>query len=185
MTEVAAPHPSQASQHELDSLLARLAAGDRAAFDRAFRLLWDPIHRLCSSLLGSDADAQDAAQDAMQKIFERASDYDPKRPAMPWAMALAGWECRTVLRKRLRRREVAEEGEGFSVDRGAEDEFVQRDLTRAAVAALGELSDLDRETLVSTFWDAVPSASGATLRKRRERALARLQQTFRRLYGLD
>jgi RNA polymerase sigma-70 factor (ECF subfamily) len=61
---------------------------------------------------------------------------------------------------------------------------VNRDLLRAALASLGELSELDKETLLATFWDEGSSASGATLRKRRERALARLKASFRRLYGL-
>jgi RNA polymerase sigma-70 factor, ECF subfamily len=168
----------------LDALMARLADGDRAVFARVFEWLWGPIHRLCVSLLKNDADASDAAQEAMHKILERASDYDPTRPAMPWAMALAAWECRTLARKRTRRREAAAPAE----ERGGEhpeEELVQRDLTAAALAALGELSEADRETLIATFWDEAASVSGATLRKRRERALDRFRKTFRRLYGLD
>ncbi len=168
----------------LDGLMARLADGDRAVFASVFELLWGPIHRLCVSLLKNEADASDAAQEAMHKILERASDYDKTRPAMPWAMALAAWECRTLARKRTRRRETEEP----THERGSEhseEEFVQRDLTAAAVSALGELSEADRETLIATFWDEAASVSGATLRKRRERALDRFRKTFRRLYGLD
>lgn len=164
--------------------MARLADGDRAVFARVFELLWAPILRLCSSLLRNDADAADAAQEAMQKILERASEYDKRRPAMPWAMAIAAWECRTSLRKRERRRESDDTGH----ERGGEhpeEEFVQRSLAAAAIAALGELSQADRETLIATFWDEAASVSGATLRKRRERALDRLRRTFRSLYGLD
>jgi len=168
----------------LDALMARLADGDRAVFARVFELLWGPIHRLCITLLKNDADAADAAQEAMQKILERASDYDKSRPAMPWAMAIADWECRTLARKHVRRREVDDAGHEQSGEH-AEDEFVQRNLTAAAIAALGELSEADRETLIATFWDEAASVSGATLRKRRERALDRLKKTFRRLYGLD
>ena len=168
----------------LDALMARLADGDRAVFARVFELLWGPIHRLCVTLLRNDADAADAAQEAMQKILERASDYDKSRPAMPWAMAIAGWECRTLARKHVRRREVDDAGHEQSGEH-PEDEFVQRNLTAAAIAALGELSEADRETLIATFWDEAASVSGATLRKRRERALDRLKKTFRRLYGLD
>lgn len=68
---------------------------------------------------------------------------------------------------------------------GAEPDVVSRDLLRAAVVALGELTELDRNTLLSTFWDEDTSVSGPTMRKRRERALVRLRGTFRRLYGLD
>lgn len=168
----------------LDALMARLADGDRAVFARVFELLWGPIHRLCITLLKNDADAADAAQEAMQKILERASDYDKNRPAMPWAMAIAGWECRTLSRKRGRRREV-DEADHEQAGEHPEDEVVQRNLAAAAIAALGELSEADRETLIATFWDEAASVSGATLRKRRERALDRLRKTFRRLYGLD
>lgn len=168
----------------LDALMARLADGDRAVFARVFELLWGPIHRLCITLLKNDADAADAAQEAMQKILERASDYDKSRPAMPWAMAIAGWECRTLSRKRGRRREV-DEADHEQAGEHPEDEVVQRNLAAAAIAALGELSEADRETLIATFWDEAASVSGATLRKRRERALDRLRKTFRRLYGLD
>jgi RNA polymerase sigma-70 factor (ECF subfamily) len=172
-------------EEQLDALMARLADGERAVFARVFELLWSPLYRLCTSLLKHDADATDAAQEAMQKILERASDYDRKRPAMPWAMAIAGWECRTIARKRMRRGEVAEQGVRERVERNTEDELVERNLMEAAITALGELSDTDRETLIATFWDESASVTGAALRKRRERAVHRLRSTWRRLYGLD
>lgn len=170
---------------DIDALMARLAAGDRSVFSAVFAQLWPPLRRLCLGLLKNEADAADAAQEALQKILERASDYDPARPALPWALAIAGWECRTLLRKRTRRRETAEAGAPEAAGAHAEEELMQRDLTSAALSALGELSELDRETLVATYWDEAAQVSGATLRKRRERALDRLRDTFRRLYGLD
>jgi len=174
----------QTDTTSLDALMARLADGDRAAFPRVFELLWGPIHRLCCSLLKNEADAADAAQEAMQKIFERASDYDRTRPAMPWAMAIAAWESRTLARKRTRRREAADAGPDPAGEH-PEEAFVRRNLTTAALSALGELSEADREALVATFWEEAASVSGATLRKRRERALDRLRTTIRRLYGFD
>lgn len=170
---------------ELDALLARLAAGDRAAFSAAFRLLWPPTLRLCQSLLRADADAEDAAQNAMEKIFARASDYDPTRPALPWALAIASWECRTLAKRRVRKREVAATEAPELGHADMESEQVKRDLVEAATAALGTLSPSDRETLLATFFDEAASVEGATLRKRRERALVRLRTAFRRLYGLD
>jgi RNA polymerase sigma-70 factor, ECF subfamily len=171
-------------EDSIDVLMARLADGDRSAFTRVFELLWGPIYRLCLTLLKNEADAADAAQEAMQKILQRSADYDRARPAMPWAMAIAGWECRTLARKRARRKEVAEEAAGDRFDPHAEEASLQRDLLRAALDALGELSATDREVLVATFWEEAASVSGATLRKRRERALTRLRDTFTRLYGL-
>ena len=170
----------------LDELMARLADGDRAAFAPLFRRLWPPVLRLCEGLLRSDADAADAAQEAMAKVLTRAADYDPRRPALPWALAIASWECRTVLRRRARRREAPDAAAPLLArDLSGEDEAIQRQLTAAAIEVLGSLSEVDRETLLATFWEEAPSVGGATLRKRRERALGRLRSAFRRLYGLD
>jgi len=171
-------------QEELGTLLARLADGDRSVFSLVFKQLWSPTHRFCKSLLKNDADASDAAQQAMEKILERASDYDPDRPAMPWALAIAAWECRTLQRRRFRRREADEQEMGEPASEGVEETIQERDLARAALTAMGELSKLDQETLFASFGDDSASATGATLRKRRERALDRLRGAFRRLYGI-
>lgn len=165
--------------------MQRLGAGDRSAFTPAFRLLWPSILRLCRGLLKNAADAEDAAQEAMQKILSRASEYDPRRPALPWSLAIASWECRTLSRRRQRRREQPESEAEAQTETEAEEEHIRRDLVRAAVDAMGTLSPVDRETLLSTFSEEASQVSGATFRKRRERALARLRQAFRSLYGLD
>jgi len=172
------------SKAPLDVLMARLAAGDRSAFTGVFEALHGPIARLSRSLLRSEADAADAAQEALCKILQRASEYDRSRPALPWALAIAAWECRTLAKKRMRRREAdvpVPEGGGAH----PEDEILERDLVTAAKRALGELSEEDQEALVSTFEGEAASVTGATLRKRRERALGRLRLAWRRLYGLD
>lgn len=179
-----APNRMEAKpQTELDLAMARLGTGERSAFTRVFELLWPPIQRLCLALLNNEADAADAAQEAMKRIFERASDYEPARPALPWALAIAGWECRTLARKRQRRREAPEASEALPASDDTEALLVQQQLIRAALDALGQLSDTDRESLVSTFWEEAASVAGPTLRKRRQRALERLRDAFRRLYG--
>lgn len=169
---------------ELDVLMARLASGERAVFSRVFELLWGPVLKFCEGVLKNHADAADAAQEAMYKILERASDYDKTRPAMPWALAIAGWECRTVMRKHVRRKESHVSVEPVASD-NPQEQLIANSLADAAKAALGSLSDLDQEVLLATFWDEAASVSGATLRKRRERAMDRLRNAFRRLYGLD
>jgi RNA polymerase sigma-70 factor (ECF subfamily) len=169
---------------DLDPLMARLADGDRSVFTAVFRMLWPPTFRLCLGMLKNEADAKDAAQESMEKILSRASGYDAARPALPWALAIAGWECRTILRKKGRRRETPEDSADEPATHGAEDDIVRRDLTRAALDAVGQLSDADRDTLLATLLDEPTSASGATFRKRRERAIGRLRNAFRKIYGM-
>ena len=170
---------------DLDALVCRLADGDRAVFGAVFQRLWQPVFRLCRSMLTNDADAADAAQEAMEKILTRAQTYEPSRAALPWALAIAAYECRTTRRKRGRRREVPEETEPVSAAADAEDQFAHRELVQHVLAAIGELSESDRETLISTLLEEQASVGGSTLRKRRERALTRLRTTLKRLYGFD
>jgi RNA polymerase sigma-70 factor (ECF subfamily) len=169
---------------DLDALMARLAEGDRSAFTPVFRALWPRIMKVCASMLKNDADAKDAAQQAMEKILSRASSYDSSRPALPWAVAIGAWECKTMLRSRSRRREVREEDAPEGATSGSENDLIQRELTVAALDAMGQLSEPDKETLLATFWEQDASVKGPALRKRRERALHRLRDAFRRIYGI-
>jgi RNA polymerase sigma-70 factor, ECF subfamily len=146
-----------------------------------FEQLWPPTLRMCAGMLRNDAEADDAVQQAMTKILERASDYDPKRPALPWALAIAAWEGKTILRKRGRRREAPEalapELGGSDAELDAEQEMAARQLLTlalAAIEAIEQLSDIDRGVLEATFLDEPAKSTGATVRKRRERAIVRL-----------
>lgn len=164
--------------------MGRLADGDRSAFSPLFRALWTPALKICSRMIGQEADAADAAQVAMMKILERAGEYDKQRPALPWALGIAAWECRTFLKRQHRHQETAEEPQ-LSDDGAAVGEAEKRLLVEAAMQAMGTLSVIDQQTLLSTYWETAPDAEGATFRKRRARAIVRLRDAFRRIYGLD
>lgn len=166
--------------------MIRLADGDRAAFDPVYSALLPVVETFCRRLLGAGPDAEDAAQHALIKIFEQAGAFDPARDALAWALSIAAWECRTVRRRRARSRAVGEEHLEPVCCGGPspEDQAIARDLEKAALAILGGLSPSDRETLIATFeGERDGSIALATFRKRRERALARLREAWRRVYG--
>src|SRR5207302_10345249 len=96
----------QGARTELDRLVARLADGDRAAFGPVFEALWPVLRAFCGRAVGA-ADAEDAAQSALLRVFARAAEYDPEQRALPWVVGIAAWECRTLRRRRDRRREEA------------------------------------------------------------------------------
>ncbi|MER2559892.1 MAG: sigma-70 family RNA polymerase sigma factor [Myxococcaceae bacterium] len=169
---------------DLDQLMKGLSEGNREVFSRVFELLWQPILHLCVRLMGEN-DGADVAQSSMLHILERANEYDWRRPALPWALAIATWECRTQLKRKERLRETSDEKPSDSDQGAAADEQEQRVLLAAAMDAMGTLSEADQQTLIATYWETATPVSGATLRKRRARALGRLRDAFRRLYGLD
>lgn len=177
----APPRPTQ-----VDELLRRLADGDRSASAPLFTALWPIVLRFCTRLLGSVQDAEDAAQQTLEKVFSRISQLDPTRPPLGWVLALATWECRTLRKRRLRSRETPSDDEHPVADAapGPEAAALESNLSAALAAALGELPAADRDTLLAVLNEEVPEGvAGATFRKRRERALERLRGVWRALYG--
>jgi len=175
-----------ARYRELQELLARLADGDRAAFPPAFTLLWPVTRAFARSYLRDDAAAEDAAQQALVRVFLRAAEFDASRPALPWVLGVVANECRTLRRRAQRRREgplAQAEGRpdpGPSPEEGA----TRRDLERAALDALGGLPAADVEAILAHIGGMErPDLPPATFRKRLERALKRLRQAWRERHG--
>jgi len=72
-----------------DAELAALAhAGDREAFGELVRRFAAQARRVARAVLGSDADADDAAQDAFLAALRNLGRYDPTRPFGPWLMRI-------------------------------------------------------------------------------------------------
>lgn len=168
----------------ISALVGRLAGGDRDAFTPAFERLWPIVHGFAQRVLAGHVDADDVAQRALLSIFARASEYDPSRDAVAWALGITGWECRTHRRKVLRRRESGLRG----VERptpSPEDLLVDADLQRAFDALVGTLSSDDRVALGldrGLDRDCVGPLP-ATLRKRKQRLLLRLRAAWSRTDG--
>jgi len=175
----------------LNESMRRLADGDRASFDDVFAGLWSPVRTFCAGMLGHGADADDAAQQAIMKVFDRASSFDPAGDALTWAVAVAAWECKTIRKRRTRSKnrgeiplETSDEATLASHAPTPEEATIARQLEAAALQALGALSVDDRETLRAAMNDdRDPTIVAATFRKRKERALARLRDVFRRAHG--
>ncbi len=168
-------------RQRLNELLARLAKGDRNAFDPVFDQLWPVLSRYCVRYLSSEAEGQDAAQNALMKIFNRASDYEPEREALNWALAIATWECRTLRRKTQRKREVPSEEAPENSAPGLCPELAAHtaQLRAALDAALSSLPARDRDFLLADLQEAGhPGIKPATVRKRRQRAIMRLRNLW-------
>lgn len=165
---------------ELTRLLVRLKDGDREAFRPAFAVLW-PLLRKFTERYAGESDAEDAAQAALVAVFARASQFDETRDGAAWALGIAAWECRTLRRRRKRRKERAGDvPEDASSADSPEDAASGRELRASVQEVLGELRPLDVETLL-----AFGTKGGATYRKRFSRAVARFRIAWRARHGND
>ena len=93
----------------LVALVERARAGDRAAFERLVERRLDRAYRTARAILGNDADARDATQEAFLDAWrQRARLRDPAR-FDAWLGRILVNSCRETLRGRRRRavREIA------------------------------------------------------------------------------
>jgi RNA polymerase sigma-70 factor (ECF subfamily) len=176
-----------ARRRELQQALTRLADGDRSAFHPVFTLAWPVMRAYAASLLHHGADAEDAAQQALLRSFERASEFDPARDALAWLLGIVAYECRTLRRRRGRRREQPLETASDPEAGGPSPEarLVTADLQRAAWDVLGSLPPHDIEIIVAALAEApgLPIPADSTLRKRLERARRRLRSAWGAKHG--
>lgn len=166
------------------AMLARLADGDRGTGRDLFTAIWTPVRRLTGRMLPVPADADDAAQETMLTLVERAADYDRTRPGLAWALTLARFASLTARKARQRRAEVPEaqaapHAAHLAGDLAADIEARERIAT--AMAAIATLAPVDRGVLLEARDDDAPAS--ATVRKRRQRALARARGAVRRARG--
>jgi RNA polymerase sigma-70 factor (ECF subfamily) len=178
-----------AQRRELQRAMTRLADGDRSAFHPVFILAWPVVRAFAYSLLREGGDAEDAAQQALLRSFERASRFDQTRDALAWLLGITAYECRTLRRRRGRQREEPL-SDVFDREAGApspEALLVKEDLQRAAREVLASLAPSDIETIVAALADEPPGRpqviTAAAFRKRLERARRRLRSAWGAKHG--
>lgn len=173
---------------DLDELFARLAGGDRACIGKAFSTVYPIVHEFCSRLLGNSSDADDATQQALERVFERIATYDVSRHALPWVLGIAAWEIRTVRRRHFRQRKRAAQVEIGELEAGAanpESDAMSKEVLSAIESLVDRLPALDRDVLRDVMHQELALVlefkNDSTFRKRKERALDRLRSLLRNL----
>lgn len=90
----------QLSDHEL---VTAARGGDRGALDQLLRRHYDRVHAVCRRITGREADAADAAQDAMVAVVRNLSHFDERSTFSTWIYRIATNASLDELRRRTRR----------------------------------------------------------------------------------
>jgi RNA polymerase sigma-70 factor, ECF subfamily len=170
-------------RQQIQGWIVRFADGERGAFQLLFEALWPVILAFTSHALPTLADAEDAAQQAIMKVFSRIADFDRSRDGLSWVLGIAGYEVMTIRKQRSRRREigVAPLDQLAASAEDAESRVIGEELRLAVLATVGDLPERDRDALASTLLgEAGPGDE--TSRKRRFRAIERLRAAWRRAH---
>jgi RNA polymerase sigma-70 factor (ECF subfamily) len=82
--------PTAERDATLDRLVAKVAAGDRAAFEALYRGTSARLFGVCLRVLSDRAEAEDVLQEAYVAIWHRAAQFDPGRAgALAWLATIA------------------------------------------------------------------------------------------------
>jgi RNA polymerase sigma-70 factor (ECF subfamily) len=97
-------------------LLEAARAGDRPALERLLSDHYDRIYAVCRRMLGNEADALDAAQDALLSAVRALDRFDGRSSFGTWLYRIATNACLDELRRRRRRPVLGLAGEGTDDD---------------------------------------------------------------------
>jgi RNA polymerase sigma-70 factor, ECF subfamily len=143
-------------------LLHQVAAGDSAAFGSLIGRHLPRLTAVARRLLGSDAEAQDVAQEASLRLWCNAAKIDVGESG------LGGWLYRVTSnlaldRLRSRRNEDADELEALSVPPDQLRGLEELDLSARVDAALQSLPERQRVALVLCHYEEMSMAEAGTI----------------------
>jgi RNA polymerase sigma-70 factor (ECF subfamily) len=175
------------------ALMERIAAGDEAAFRHFADRHVGRMLRLAQSILGSAAEADEVAQEALLRVWRHAARWDQARgQPTTWAHTIVTRLC--VDRLRQRRHEPIEAADQVADPApGALDALVSRREAEALREALASLPERQRVALTLFYQEELPGAEaaetlGLNLRafwSLLERARQALRLRMQRADGLD
>ena len=131
------------------ALAALLRAGQHEVLADWYRAEHAGVYRLCFGLLRHEADAEDAAQDAMLHLYDQLSRWNPERAYGPWRQRVVVNLCRDRMRRQGARRRAEEAPRLLGADVPEPAVVVQQDETQELLRqALGLLPPREREVFV-------------------------------------
>jgi len=160
------------------------AFADEAAFDTWVRQTQKPLVRFCRQFVGGWAEAEDMAQQAYLKAWEKRVSFRGKSSLLTWQMAIARRVCLDFIRRRKTVELVSlEDGE---VARRSEFTNRSSDTCADVRQTLSELNADDRAILYLRVGEEMPfgevarvlHCTPAAARKRYERAKVRFETIY-------
>ncbi len=143
------------------ALMARIVSGDETAFRYFAERHVARMLQLAQSILGSSAEADEVAQEALLRVWRHAARWDSSRSQLgTWVHTIVARLCVDRLRQRRHQPiEAAEEVADPAV--GALEALSARRDAQALRAALASLPDRQRIALTLFYLEELPGAEAA------------------------
>jgi RNA polymerase sigma-70 factor (ECF subfamily) len=146
---------------ESDAVLtARAAGGDRLAYAALVERHLPRVYAITRRMLGNEAAAEDAAQEALLRLWTHAGSYDPSKAMLStWLTRIATNLCLDRLRKR--REEQWDDRYDAPLPADQEKTVADRQLAQRVDAALQALPERQRLALVLCHYEDLSMAEAA------------------------
>ena len=95
--------------HDEKYLIERVKAGDKEAFTGLVDTYKNMVYTVCLRMLGSEADAEEAAQDVFIKAYRSIGSFQAKAKFSTWLYRIAYNNCISVIRKKVRMIDLVED----------------------------------------------------------------------------
>ncbi len=136
-------------------ILQKALQKDDGAFAELVEKYQSPAYNLCFRMLGSEVEAEDAAQETFWRAYQALNRYDPNRSFITWLLSIAAHLCIDQQRKRRVTIIEMDEYEDFDIaDRTPQPEsrLIHRQEEEIIARSLKQLSDLDRAAVILRYW---------------------------------
>ena len=179
---------SAVPKNEGDQDIARAldARDHRLALSLCARHHGAAVGRLCMALVGTQAEAEDLAQETLLAAHEAFEEFRADGSIRAWLFGIARKKCARHLERRVRRESRLRLVHDSTRTDAADEQFHRRQRAERARAALEQIRPSEREAVVLRYaaelsFREVGEACGideAAARKRVSRALARLRDAL-------
>jgi len=137
------------------SSILKAQQGDAEAFTVIVETYQKPVYNLCFRMLGTEQEAEDAAQETFWRAYQNLNRYDSTRPFITWVLSIAAHHC---IDQQRRRRfisvDIDDLAESLPHDRAIDPEWAA-----CAGEHENEINDLlhkldpkDRAAIIMKYW---------------------------------
>ena len=145
------------------ALVARVRAGDAAAYDTLVRRYLKRAHAVSHRMLGNEADAEDTVQDAFLRALERIAQCGPGRAFGPWFFRILITQGLNHRRSQKVRRTEALADDLHGHDAGGAMAAEASEIRAAFRVAMAKLSELQRSIVQLSDVEGYGSGELATM----------------------
>jgi RNA polymerase sigma-70 factor (ECF subfamily) len=173
-------------EHSDEALMARIAGGDRVAFDALARRHAGSIVKLASHILGNRAEADDVAQEALLRVWTHAPRWKPVAQFRTWLMRIVVNLC-LDRKRRAFWLPLESAGEVADPTPDADARHEADDNERRLAAAIARLPPRQRAAIALSYAEGLSNAEAAgildTSVSAVETLLARAKASLRQALG--